>query len=149
LNLADMVIMPSESEGQALAHLETQACGRLLIASDMPGAREVVRDGETGLLFPMGSLHGLAARTAMAAGNPALRATIGRAAEAAVQSHALDAIASKYEAVLQGMVDRRAAGFRPNGPVRHPSANHDARNGSLDRSLRTGDEDKTAGRHAG
>jgi len=149
LNLADMVIMPSESEGQALAHLETQACGRLLIASDTPGAREVVRDGETGLLFPTGSLHDLAATTAMAAGNPVLRATIGRAAETAVQSHALDVIASKYEAALQDMVESKAAGFRPNRLMTRPFANYDTRNCPLDRPLRSGEEDKAAGRQAG
>lgn len=104
LNLADMVIMPSESEGQALVHLETQACGRLLIASATPGAREVVRDGQTGLLFSKGDLGELAAKTAMAASDPQLRATIGRNARAAAQLHSLDVVASKYEAALKGLV---------------------------------------------
>lgn len=104
LNLADMVIMPSESEGQALVHLETQACGRLLIASDIPGAREVVRDGQTGLLFPTGSLDELVATTAMAAANPGLRAAIGRAAAIAAQAHATDVVASRYGAVLKELV---------------------------------------------
>jgi glycosyltransferase involved in cell wall biosynthesis len=104
LNLADMVVMPSESEGQALVHLETQACGRLLIASDTPGAREVVRHGETGLLFEKGNVGELAAATAMAAANPMLRQRIGRNAERAVQAHALDVIAAEYEAALRDLI---------------------------------------------
>jgi glycosyltransferase involved in cell wall biosynthesis len=51
INLADIVVMPSAAETQALVYLETQACARLLLASDIPGAREVIVDGETGLLF--------------------------------------------------------------------------------------------------
>jgi glycosyltransferase involved in cell wall biosynthesis len=43
--------MPSDSETQALVYLEAQACARVLLASDVPGAREVMTDGETGLLF--------------------------------------------------------------------------------------------------
>lgn len=48
INLADIMVMPSEAETQALVYLEAQACARLLLASDIPGAREVIVDGETG-----------------------------------------------------------------------------------------------------
>ena len=39
INLADMVVLPSEGEGLARVYIETQACARLLIASDIPPAR--------------------------------------------------------------------------------------------------------------
>ena len=52
INLGDIVVMPSESEGLARVYLEAQACARVLVASDIPPAREVVTEGETGLLFP-------------------------------------------------------------------------------------------------
>jgi 1,2-diacylglycerol 3-alpha-glucosyltransferase len=45
LRLADIVVMPSESEGQSLVYLEAQACGRVLLASRIEGAR-IIRDGE-------------------------------------------------------------------------------------------------------
>ena len=48
VRLADIVVVPSDSEGQARIYLETQACGRVLLASDIAAAREVVADGETG-----------------------------------------------------------------------------------------------------
>jgi glycosyltransferase involved in cell wall biosynthesis len=43
-NLADVVAQPSEGEGMSRAYLESMACGRVLVASDIPAAREVVRD---------------------------------------------------------------------------------------------------------
>ena len=52
MNLADIVVMPSESEGLARVYLEAQACARVLIASDIAPAREVVTDGETGSCSP-------------------------------------------------------------------------------------------------
>jgi glycosyltransferase involved in cell wall biosynthesis len=61
INLADIVVLPSFGEGLARVYLETQACGRVLVASDTAAAREVVADGDTGLLFPVGDVAALAA----------------------------------------------------------------------------------------
>ncbi len=44
-----------------LKPLEAMAQGRLLVASDVGGHRELIRDGETGLLFEAGNVHALAA----------------------------------------------------------------------------------------
>ena len=45
---ADLVVMTSSVEQQARMYLEAQASGRILLASDIPGAREVVEDGKQG-----------------------------------------------------------------------------------------------------
>ena len=107
LNLADMVVMPSETEGLAMVYLEAQACGRLLLASDIPAAREVVRDGETGLLFRKGNVGDLAAQTLRAAGDPELRAAIGtRAREWVRTHHDLDRTVAAYEDALRKVAGR-------------------------------------------
>lgn len=101
LNLADIVVMMSEHETQALVYLETQACGRVLLASDVPGAREVVRDGETGVLFRTGDAAGLTDLTLKLAGAAGWRAELGGRARAAVARHALPGIVSRYERALE------------------------------------------------
>jgi glycosyltransferase involved in cell wall biosynthesis len=101
INSADLVVMPSAGEAQALVYLETQACARTLIASDIPAAREVVEDGVTGLLFRMADAAHLAERIAEAAADPALRAAIGRNARERVTRHSVDQVAAEYEAVLE------------------------------------------------
>ena len=63
MNLADVVAMASESEGMARAYLEAMACERLLLASDIPSAKELIRDGHNGLLFRVGDTEHLAALT--------------------------------------------------------------------------------------
>jgi len=100
INLADAVLMPSEAETQALVYLETQACARLLVASDIPAAREVVSDGETGLLFRMGDVGDLVAKTLHAMNDPLLRLRIGQASRARVQSHSLEVMTASYEGLL-------------------------------------------------
>jgi glycosyltransferase involved in cell wall biosynthesis len=104
INLADIVAMPSEAETQALVYLETQACGRLMLASDIPGAREVITDGETGLLFRMGAVDDLTAKTLLAASNAQLRTDIGRKSWERVRSHALESAVSAYAATLEDVV---------------------------------------------
>ncbi len=104
INLADLVIMPSDSEGLARVYLEAQACGRLLLASDIPAAREVIVDGETGLLFRTGDIDDLTAKTLVSAGDPELRAGIGRKARQRVRANALDRAVGAYVEALDEVV---------------------------------------------
>jgi glycosyltransferase involved in cell wall biosynthesis len=55
-----VLVMPSLSEGMGLAAVEAMAMGRPVVASDVGGLREVVVDGETGLLVESGNSHRLA-----------------------------------------------------------------------------------------
>jgi glycosyltransferase involved in cell wall biosynthesis len=106
LNLADVVLMPSESEAAALVYLETQACAKVLIASDIAGAREIVRDGETGLLFRMGEVGDLTGRILLAAGDPELRDRIGHAGHEWVKARDIQRFVADYERVLLELVER-------------------------------------------
>lgn len=49
----DLFVLPSHREGIPRACMEAAACGLPVIASNIRGCREVVRDSETGLLFPV------------------------------------------------------------------------------------------------
>lgn len=47
----DVLVMPSYAEGMSNVMLEAAATGRAALASDVPGCREIVEEGKTGLLF--------------------------------------------------------------------------------------------------
>ena len=107
MNLADLVVMPSEREGLSRVYLEAQACAKTLLASDIPGAREAVTHGETGLLFRRGDIDDLTEKTLLAAGDPALRARIGRQARQYVERHHdIDRAVDQYMALLQLQCER-------------------------------------------
>lgn len=104
LNLADMVVQPSESEGQSRVYLETLACGRTLIASDIPAARQVVRHRDNGLLFARANIDALASTIRLAATSHALRERVGRTARRKVAAHGLERVAVQYEGIFRDVV---------------------------------------------
>ena len=77
---AHVAILPSRREGLPLSLMEAAACGRAMIASDVPGCREIVIHEETGLLFPVDDAPALAEAMARLAADPQLRARCATAA---------------------------------------------------------------------
>lgn len=61
LALADLMIMPSSLESFGLAALEAMACKVPCIATRVGGVPELIEDGVTGLLFPVGNVEEMAA----------------------------------------------------------------------------------------
>ena len=104
---ADVVAFPSVSRAEAfgLVALEAAACGKPVVASNLPGVRTVVRDGETGVLVPPAQPAALANALADLLQQGERRRQLGRAARARVErelswDHAIDRLLSSYAAVL-------------------------------------------------
>jgi glycosyltransferase involved in cell wall biosynthesis len=79
LSAAHVVVLPSYREGLPKVLLEAAACARPLVAADVPGCREVVRDGDNGILVPPKDAQALALAIARLVREPALRARMGAA----------------------------------------------------------------------
>jgi glycosyltransferase involved in cell wall biosynthesis len=82
--LTHVAVLPSRREGLPLSLLEAAACGRAMIASDVPGCREVVVHEQTGLLFPADDVPALADAMERLAAHPQLRARCAAAARTRV-----------------------------------------------------------------
>jgi glycosyltransferase involved in cell wall biosynthesis len=81
---AHVAVLPSRREGLPLALMEAAACGRAMIASNVPGCREIVVHEQTGLLVPVDDAPALAAAMERLAAAPELRARYAAAARARV-----------------------------------------------------------------
>jgi glycosyltransferase involved in cell wall biosynthesis len=69
-------VTTSSKEGWGLTVLESNACGTAVIASNVPGLRDAVKDGETGLLYTHGDVEDLAAKMRLLLDDAALRARL-------------------------------------------------------------------------
>jgi len=72
-----LVCLPSYREGLPKALIEAAASGRAIVTCDVPGCREVVDDGDNGLLVPPRDSAALAAALHRLIVDPALRERMG------------------------------------------------------------------------
>jgi glycosyltransferase involved in cell wall biosynthesis len=84
------VLASTQGEGIPRALLEGAACGVPMVATDVPGCRDLVVDGETGLLVPPAAPAQLAAALLRLLNDADLRARMGAAARAHVEQRFSD-----------------------------------------------------------
>ncbi|MFI5093989.1 MAG: glycosyltransferase family 4 protein [Candidatus Acidiferrales bacterium] len=111
---ADVVILPSHREGLPTVILEAQASGKPVIGTCATGIVDVVADGETGLLFPIGDVPALAEAIAKIIGDRGLATKLARAGQEQVQRHfrqeqIWQALHREYLEVLQRKESRRSS----------------------------------------
>ncbi|MFE3251664.1 glycosyltransferase [Streptomyces sp. NPDC059209] len=99
-------VQSSRGEGFPLALMEAMASGVPCAAFDCaPGVREIVRDGEDGLLAPPGDTDALADRLLRLTGNRRLRDTLGDRARENVQRYSQDEILRRWHELF-ALLDR-------------------------------------------
>lgn len=95
----DVFALPSLTEGLSIALLEACASRLAIVATAVGGNPEVIRDGITGRLVPVGDAAALRGALHELLASPALRAERGEAACAWVAAHAsIDALRAAYDA---------------------------------------------------
>lgn len=82
LSRAHIVCLPSYREGLPRVLIEAAACGRAIVATDVPGCRGIVREGENGLLVPARDAPALAQALRRLILDRELRVRLGRAGRA-------------------------------------------------------------------
>lgn len=83
---AHVAVLPSRREGLPKSLLEAAACGRPIVATDVPGCREIARASVNALLVPPDDVPALAAAIRQLAGDAALRRRFGEAGRRMVEA---------------------------------------------------------------
>ncbi len=102
---ADVVVVPSYSESFSIAATEAMACGRPVVASNVPGPASFIEDGVSGRLAPAGDAPALARSVGELLDDDALRERLGEGALAAARGMTWGASAETalglYERVIE------------------------------------------------
>ena len=109
LDIADILILPSiQGEGLPLSILEALSQGIPVVASDISGVGEVIKDGETGFLVPPGDVYGLAGKIKVLLEDEILRKELGDKGQSLVTSRFsidknCEAVLKVYEEAVMGL----------------------------------------------
>jgi glycosyltransferase involved in cell wall biosynthesis len=107
---ATIVCLPSYREGLPTALVEAAACGKPLVATDVPGCREVVQPGITGLLVRSHDAAALALALRTLLLDPELRSRMGRQArEVAATRFSFDTVKTATIGLYRDLVQSTAA----------------------------------------
>ena len=102
------LLQTSYKEGWGLTVMEAAQLCKTTVASDVPGLRDSVRDGETGILFPSGDAAACAAAMEKVYNDKQLRETLGRNAKRYAESFSWENSAREtlelLERTVQGSV---------------------------------------------
>lgn len=114
-----IVCLPSKyREGVPKVLIEAASCGRAIVTTDMPGCREIVQDGENGILVTPGNGQDVADAIIQLLEDRELRAKMGDRGRSLVQKefsvdHVVEGTVDVYRRVLQKN-RRRSAGISTN-----------------------------------
>jgi L-malate glycosyltransferase len=107
ISLGDLMLLPSEKESFGLVALEAMACGVPTIGSTAGGIPELVKDGETGFLSPIGDTDKMAADAIRLLSDPELyQRTVEACLQRARNTFCNDRITSDYEEIYYRVLGR-------------------------------------------
>jgi glycosyltransferase involved in cell wall biosynthesis len=111
MQAADGFLLTSRWEGLPMGLIEAAACGLPAVATEVPGTREVIADGETGWLVPAGSATVLSSKMLlMMKAAQEDRAKMGeRARKRAVERFSLAGVLDQWETLYGEILERNAA----------------------------------------
>ena len=109
LGNATVVVLPSYREGLPVSLLEAAACGKPIVATDVPGCREVVRHRVNGLLIPPRNAIALTDAILLLLENPELRHELGRRGREIVVKEFSSAIVIRQTLALYHELLQKAA----------------------------------------
>jgi len=110
LELGDVFVQPSLSEGLSIAILEAMAAARPVVTTRVGGNPELVVEGETGLLVEPADAAGLASAVTRILADPAEGRRLGANGLARVRSRfSIETMVAQYEQIYGTLVGRPAA----------------------------------------
>lgn len=100
---AHVMLMPSVREGYGIVVIEANACGTSAVGWDVPGLRDSILDGKTGILVPFEDTNKLAEQVIALISDGPLRSRMAASAVKWARAHSWDKAAKEFDNVLDAV----------------------------------------------
>lgn len=111
LKCFDAFVLPSSLEGMPRCAMEAMAAGVAVLATDIPGCRDLIEHEVNGMLFDVGDAVGLARQIERIAADELLRVSLRQRAQRLVKErHSAAAMAQAYAELYERLVERHPRG---------------------------------------
>ena len=104
LNAADFFIFPSFHEGMPVSALEAMACGLPIIASEIRGNVDIIRNGDNGYLFAPSDVDSLTPKIALLMDDEDMRTAMGEKNRALVLDFSLESVIEELKTIYSKVV---------------------------------------------
>lgn len=104
---SNLVCLPSYHEGLPKGLIEAAASGRAVITTDVPGCRDAIEPGNTGVLVPVGNSEALASAIIELLENPKRRFDMGEAGrKLAEEAFAIEIVVQNHMAIYESLQNK-------------------------------------------
>jgi glycosyltransferase involved in cell wall biosynthesis len=101
-------VLPSEREGMPLVLLEALAMGLPIVATDVPGNRDLVSDGQNGLLVPLGDAAALRQALLSVTTDPERYRRMSETSRRLAERYSWQAVSAEFEQIYAQAAGRGA-----------------------------------------
>jgi len=113
LSIMDIFVFPSVKEGLGIALLEALASGRACVASDVGGIRDVIKNGSSGILVPVGDSRAIADVVLRLLGDDLLKKEMALKGRLLVKENfSLGSMAERVAGLYREVVSKKGVGCR-------------------------------------
>lgn len=107
MGLCSVLVLPSHVETFGIVLIEAMACGKPVVANDIPGPRSIIRHGENGFLARPDSVIDLSGKLRWLLEDPGLRKRMGQQGRSDVEArYTFRSVGGTYENVLEGLTQK-------------------------------------------
>ncbi|OGR00025.1 MAG: hypothetical protein A2505_05705 [Deltaproteobacteria bacterium RIFOXYD12_FULL_55_16] len=97
----DLLVVTSINEGFGMVILEAMAAGKPVVAHNVGGIAEVVAEGETGFLVPVGDISAISDRLHLLLNDRKLYTAMSQAASQRAAAYSLTAMTNRFDSIYQ------------------------------------------------
>lgn len=108
LREADIVVLPSTSEGLPVALLEAMSYGKAVVATRVGAIPDVMTDGRDGVLVPSEDRQALASAIAELAADPQRRVDLGKNARLRAADFSIDGVVEQLDGIYRRLLGKEA-----------------------------------------